>query len=105
MGVIASNKSKLKKEFKKFGDVFKYVKHKGDWYIYERNPYKDDDGELLDSDEGIVHYEVVKALHKTLRGTEGSKGWLYPANSDWGAYGFTYLSRDKAENKFKQMTQ
>jgi len=93
---------KVPKEFTGRGDSkgceFKMVDRSGDIAIYSRT-----------NDAGVVSYEVV--VIKTSK-----KDWImdgklvapagkesYPTSSNWGTLGWTFMTIEKAREKFKEL--
>lgn len=92
----------MKKEFKKYGDDFKQIEKKDDWYIYIRSHQSVDN-----PSETISHYEVVRAIKRTgslPNGKARASAWGYPSESAWGIHGFTVATLERAYNKIKEMT-
>ena len=102
---------KLKKSFKKYGDIFTQIAQKGDWYIYSRTPYKWDriTGEKVDKTPFpyiSTHYEIVKPIENKSglpNGAFRKLSYQYPRESKWGKYGFTVMTLEKAEEKLNKL--
>ena len=79
--------------FKKFGDEFKLLYQEQDWVIYERsnNQY-----ELMK----ILPVKTDKILNNKVIMEAGIR---LPSTTEWGTYGFTLISYDKALNKLKSL--
>ena len=65
-------------------------------YLYQRTGKKDPTW-----GEGIAHkgYELVVAKPK--KNPDGSIVYAYPSSSDWGKYGFSYISTESKAFKSK----
>ena len=103
MGVIASN-IKLKKEYVRDGYKATFEKKKGDWYLYRRVGIEEDWAEYV----GKPHWEVVKPFKASRLGPDGKERpnrYLYPSAAQWGTYGFTYTSRERAKQKLNELTK
>lgn len=93
---------KLKLHYTKDGYEMKYIKHIGDWYMYEKRSVRED----WMTSEPIPHYEVVKAVWVNTNASMGIKGgWRVPSSSTWGRLGFTLMTRDRAEQKILLQTK
>ena len=92
---------KLESSYKKYGDMFRYITHEGDWYIYMRAPYVNDDGDVLVDVK--PHYEVVKPVFRKAQSHETAE-WVYPSPTDWGLYGFTVGTLERAKEKLKELS-
>ena len=60
------------------------------------------------SPEGLVGYElhVIKLKPAHPRATDAGKMILSsPSTTDWGTYGFTFVSKDKAMEKFRKLAE
>lgn len=56
----------------------------------------------------FLGYEVVKAKYRKAQkifGKEYPAGYYMPKDEDWGEYGWTYKSSQRAEDKFKELTE
>lgn len=61
------------KEFEKYGDLFRQVRHNPEtgWYLYDRG----------------TSYEVVKGVKR--KNPDGTIVHAYPSSESWGTYGYT----------------
>ena len=87
----------LPKEFSKKGFNFREIKRKGNVAIYERS-----------KGESVKHYEVaVIKSHQgfNLGGSFIAPSEVYPCDSQWGIYGWTLPSLEKAEEKFEDISK
>jgi hypothetical protein len=56
------------------------------------------------AENGGVFWEVVVfrwAKEREIMGRTVPAGWRYPASEDWGTYGFTLMTRERAAAKFE----
>ena len=91
----------LPKKFKKYGDLFVHVTDRDGWYVYQRIPYMDDDGNMV---SGVrSHFEVVKPVWRNMDAFGGAR-WMYPRASQWGNFGFSVGSVEAAVKKIEKLT-
>ena len=104
---------KLKKEYKKGGYLFTFLRKVGEWYIYEKAAYEYDKDPGERGDKNIrakdvkPHWEVVTPVPsfewKDVKHGR-SQGWLYPRSSQWGRNGFTLMSVERVHDKIFELT-
>ena len=87
----------LKEVFRKYGDEFKLLDRKGRVMLYE-----------LTRDGESRGWEVMVAQWKAevvLSGKTVPAGWSFPASSQWGVAGWSYLPSEHAlaVGKFKEL--
>lgn len=57
---------------------------------------------------GSIHWEVVKARPRpdsTIKGRVVEAYWAYPGSNDWGLYGFTCQTLERAMEKATELNQ
>ena len=92
----------LKHEYKQDGYIITYVKHRDGVYIYKKTPYLYDNGSVIkDANDMRHHFEVVKPKKRS--GSAFGEGYGYPSDSDWGVYGWTVNTLDRAEKKMNEL--
>lgn len=85
----------LEKEFKKWRFDFVQFKREGDFAIYQKS-----------LNGGTPSFEVVEI--QSHNGMEVFGNWVEPAeylpnNEQWGKKGWTYLTLENAEKRFKEL--
>jgi hypothetical protein len=75
----------LPREWQKSNYLFKFLRRIGDWHLYSKQRPGQKES-----------FEVVKPYWQRVGGPNTEHGWTYPPNTQWGACGFTYTSRDAA---------
>lgn len=89
------NYKPIKEKFMKDGYTFSLVKRINDIAIYEQRKSKNN-----------IHYEVIiinRHNGYNLGGTYIEPAETYPATSEWGIRGWTFIDLTKAEEKFKSL--
>lgn len=82
---------------------FKQIAREGDFAVYERQqiPY-------MGHNSDTVHWEVIK-IQKHNGYSFVGKTWppseFYPRNADWGLYGFTCQTKERAYKKLDEMVE
>lgn len=76
----------IKTEFRKYGDNFTLLKHKGKFAVYER----------VKKNNVGRQYEVVHMF-------ADDEQYYYPSSSFWGNRGWTVLTEEEAFAKFDEL--
>ena len=88
----------IKKTFSKDGFKFTQLKREGRVCIYSQVP---DGGEFRAFEVIIIKYRKERQINgKVLPAQEA-----YPSDSDWGKMGWTFISLEKAEQRFTEKCQ
>ncbi len=92
----------IPEQFKKYGWIHTLVKRDGEVCLYRKAKIGDATGAEIESWDVI---EVQRHGEFSLAGNIFPAAETYPPSESWGCDGFSYPTRERANVKFRQMTQ